>query len=63
MLMLILLNSVGIYIMKEDIKVVVSIRLKDNLIKLLLFVKRGKITRIKMIQFYIELRMMVQETL
>jgi hypothetical protein len=38
--------------MKEDIKVGKYKVKKDNLIKLLLFVKKEKITRIKMIQFY-----------
>jgi hypothetical protein len=52
MLMLILLNSVGIY-NYERISRLVSMVKKDNLIKLLLFVKERKITRIKMIQFYI----------
>jgi hypothetical protein len=42
MLMLILLNSVGIYNYERDIKVGKYKVKKDNLIKLLLFVKRGK---------------------
>jgi hypothetical protein len=61
--MLILLNSVGIYIMKEDIKVVVSIRLKDNLIKLLLFVKEENNKDKDDTVLHRALRMMVQETL
>jgi hypothetical protein len=50
--------------MKEDIKVGKYKVKKDNLIKLLLFVKEKENNKDKMIQFYIEqLRMMVQETL